>query len=225
MFIGHYAPALAAKPLTPAVPLWHYFVAVQFLDYLWAACILTGVEQARITPGFLEASNLDLYFMPYTHSLAAAALWSIAGALAYRLLNPKAGLRGAAFIGLAIASHWLADLAVHSRDLALYPGSTVKLGFGLWSSLPLSQGLEIGLFLAGFILYLSGTAPKGAAGRIAPVIVLGAMLGLDAYSIAGEPPGDIRAMAVLCVISYCVMALMAAWLDAVRAPSRRGAAG
>ncbi len=222
MFIGHYAPAAALKPLVPAVPLWHLFVAVQFLDYLWAAFILAGVEKARIVPGFLAASDLDLYYMPFTHSLAGAALWSIAGAAAYRfLLNRQAGAGGAVLIGLAIASHWLADFLVHAPDLALYPGSSIKLGLGLWSSLALSKGLELGFFLAGFLLYLVGTAPKGWTGRVAPAIVLAALLGVEVYAQSGEPPADIKVFVVLALVSFTAIAALAFLLDATRTVRER----
>lgn len=222
MFIGHYAPAAALKPLTPKVPLWHYFVAVQALDFLWSLFIIAGVEKARIVPGFLEASDLDLYFMPYTHSLAAAIVWSIVGAAAYlKIINRRAGVSGAVLIGVAIFSHWLADLVVHAQDLALYPGSGVKLGFGLWSSLPVSKAIELGLFLAGFILYLGGTSPKGTAGRFAPVVVIGALLAIELYPIIGTPPADIRIFAVLALVSYVAIAALAAWLDATRGTRQR----
>lgn len=222
MFIGHYAPAAALKPLSTTVPLWHLFVAVQFLDYLWAAFILTGVEQARVVPGFLDASDLDLYFMPYTHSLAAAAFWSLAGAALYgTILNRRAGPGGAVLIALAIASHWFADLLVHAPDLALYPGSDVKLGFGLWSSLTLSVGIELGFFLAGFILYLGGTSAKGAVGRIAPYVLIAALVGIEFYSATGEPPADIRTFAALALVSYTLIAVLAFWLDATRTSARR----
>jgi hypothetical protein len=208
--------------LSATVPLWHLFVAVQFLDYLWAAFILTGVEQARVVPGFLDASDLDLYFMPYTHSLAAAALWSLAGAALYgTIINKRAGLGGAVLIALAIASHWFADLIVHAPDLALYPGSDVKLGFGLWSSLTLSVGLELGFFIAGFILYLGGTSPKGAVGRVAPYVVMAALIGIELYSATGAPPADIRTFAILALVSYSVLAALAFWLDATRTAGQR----
>lgn len=222
MFIGHYAPAAALKPLTPKVPLWHYFVAVQVLDFLWAVFIIAGIEQARIVPGFLEASDLDLYFMPYTHSLAGAAVWSLLGALVYgRMINRGAGFAGAAMIGVAIFSHWLADLVVHAKDLALYPGSDVKLGFGLWSSLSISKGIELGLFLAGFILYLGGTSPKGVAGRIAPFVAIAALIGVELYSATGAPPADMRIYAVLALVSFALIAALAAWLDATRIQRQR----
>lgn len=222
MFIGHYAPAAALKPLTPKVPLWHYFLAVQFLDFLWAIFIIAGLEKARIVPGFLEASDLDLYFMPYTHSLAGAAVWSLLGTLVYgRMINRGAGLAGAAMIGVAIFSHWLADLVVHAKDLALFPGSNVKLGFGLWSSLPISKGIELGLFLAGFILYLGGTSPKGVAGRIAPFVVIAALIGVELYSATGAPPADMRIYGGLALVSFAVIAALAAWLDATRIQRQR----
>ncbi|MEK7265858.1 MAG: metal-dependent hydrolase [Pseudomonadota bacterium] len=222
MFVGHYAPAAALKPLSPKTPLWHLFIAVQFLDYLWSVFILTGVEKARIVPGFLEASDLDLYFMPYTHSLAAAIFWSLLGAALYRtLINARAGFAGAILIGIAIFSHWLGDLLTHAKDLALWPGSDEKLGLSLWSSLTFSKGVELGLFLGGFILYLGGTSPKGAMGRIAPAIVIAALIGIDVYAATAAPPADIRIFAVLALVSYTLVAGLAAWLDAVRSPRQR----
>jgi membrane-bound metal-dependent hydrolase YbcI (DUF457 family) len=222
MFTGHYAPGAALKPLTPKVPLWHYFVAVQFLDFLWAAIIITGIEKARIVPGFLEASDLDLYFMPYTHSLAAAALWALFGTLAYGfIINRAASLPGAILIGAAIFSHWVADLIVHSKDLALYPGSDLKFGFGVWSSIWISKGLELGLFLAGFILYVGGTSPRNAAGRIAPYVVIAVLIGTEVYAAIGEPPTDIKAFALLALVSYVVIAALAFWLDRTRVSGRR----
>ncbi len=222
MFIGHYAPALALKSTGAPIPLWHYFVAVQFLDYLWATFILTGIEKARITPGFLDASSLDLYFMPYTHSLAAAACWALAGAAVYRFqLNKGAGAAGAMLIGAAIFSHWIADLLVHAKDLALYPGSTVKLGFGLWDSVPISQSLEAAIFVLGAVLYYRSTKAAGAAGVLALGLVIAAPAAIQLYNQIGEPPGDIRTLAALTLVVYTALALIAALADRTRGPKRR----
>ena len=35
-------------------------------------------------------------------------------------------------MGLAVFSHFLLDLVMHPPDMALWPGSTVHLGIGLW---------------------------------------------------------------------------------------------
>ncbi|MEQ1931779.1 MAG: hypothetical protein ABL957_14780 [Parvularculaceae bacterium] len=219
MFIGHYAPAVALKAVSKGPPLWHYFIAVQLLDYLWAIFILTGVEQARIVPGFLAASDLDLYNMPYTHSLAAALFWSLAAGAAYRLaLNPRAGGGAAIAIACAVFSHWLADLLVHGKDLALYPGSEQKLGFALWESIPVSQTLEFGLLAAGGLLYIGATRPKGPVGRIAPFVVLAVLAAAQAFNLVGPPPPGIETPAVLALISYTAFAALAFWLDKTRAP-------
>jgi hypothetical protein len=36
-------------------------------------------------------------------------------------------------VWLAVASHVLLDLPIHPKDLALYPTSSIHLGWGLWS--------------------------------------------------------------------------------------------
>lgn len=219
MFIGHYAPAAALKAASKGPPLWHYFVAVQLLDYLWAVFILTGVEQARVVPGFLAASDLDLYNMPYTHSLAAAVFWSVvASALYGRTLNRAAGAGGALAIGAAVFSHWIADFLVHAQDLALYPGSDEKLGLGLWDSVPISQGLEFGLFVVCGFLYLGATNAKGPVGRIAPFIVFALMAAAQTFNLVGPPPPSIETPAVLALVSYTAFAALAFWLDKTRAP-------
>jgi hypothetical protein len=76
MFVGHYGPAFAIKAIRPSIPLWLLFVAVQLVDVGWALLVLLGIEKVRIVPGMTASNPLDLYYMPYTHSLAAAALWA-----------------------------------------------------------------------------------------------------------------------------------------------------
>ena len=86
MFVGHYGVSFAAKRVDRTVPLWVLFLAVQFLDILWAPCILLGIEKVRIVPGFTASNPLDLYYMPYTHSLVAALLWSCVGGFVYQFV-------------------------------------------------------------------------------------------------------------------------------------------
>jgi hypothetical protein len=77
MFVGHYGVAFGAKPATPPVPLWVYFIAVQWLDVVWSILVLFGVEKMHIVPGFTEANPYDLYYMPYTHGLPGAIVLSL----------------------------------------------------------------------------------------------------------------------------------------------------
>jgi hypothetical protein len=76
MFVGHYGVSFAAKPVGNRVPLWVWFIAVQWLDVIWSVLVLTGIEKLRIVPGFTEANALDLYYMPYTHGLPGSIVLS-----------------------------------------------------------------------------------------------------------------------------------------------------
>ena len=57
MFVGHYGVAFGAKPLTPVVPLWVYFIAVQWLDVVWSILVLLGIEKLHIVPGFTKPTR------------------------------------------------------------------------------------------------------------------------------------------------------------------------
>src|SRR6202012_4262990 len=123
MFIGHYGPAFAAKPIAKAVPLWLLFIAVQWLDVCWSTLVLTGIEKVRIVPGFTLGSPLDLYFMPYTHGLIGALLLSVLfGAIVALIMGAPRRLAVFLAVALAVFSHWLLDLVVHMPDLWIYDG-------------------------------------------------------------------------------------------------------
>ena len=48
----------------------------------------------------------------------------------------RRGGKVAATMAVAVFSHFVLDLVMHSPDLALWPGSATHLGFGLWRALP-----------------------------------------------------------------------------------------
>src|SRR5450631_3127893 len=106
MFIGHYGPAFAIKAIRPAIPLLLLFIAVQLVDVAWAVLVLLGVEKVRIVPGITASNPLDLYYMPYTHSLVAAIVWSVGVAVLVMLLPRLATRSAAIWIGAAVFSHW-----------------------------------------------------------------------------------------------------------------------
>ncbi|MFY9573103.1 MAG: hypothetical protein WAV20_17015, partial [Blastocatellia bacterium] len=99
MFVGHYGPSFAIKALDGSIPLWLLFIAVQFVDVLWGICVLLGVEKVRIIPGITATNPLDLYYMPYTHSLAGAAVWSGLALIAYRFLPGLSRWGAAVLVG------------------------------------------------------------------------------------------------------------------------------
>ena len=157
MFVGHYSVAFAAKSDKNKIPLWVLFVAVQFLDYIWATLVLLGIEKLRVIKGFTAGSMLDSYFHPYSHSLITAILWSCVAATVYKPICSWLGFvytkSAALIIGVAVLLHWILDLIAHPRDLAIYD-NTWKVGFGLWNYRDPEFALEIGLLGAGILLYL-----------------------------------------------------------------------
>ena len=177
MFVGHYSIAFAAKTERNRVPLWVLFVAVQFLDYIWATLVLLGIEKLRVIKGFTAGSMLDSYFHPYSHSLIAAVAWSGVAALAYGTFCSRHGCQyrksAALIVGLAVFSHWILDLIAHPRDLPIYD-NTWKVGFGLWNYRDPEFALEIAVLAGGIILYLARNVM--AAARRKAVIVFGIAL-------------------------------------------------
>ena len=60
MFIGHYGISFIAKGMEKSIPLWLLFIAVQFVDVLWAIFVYAGIEKVRIVPGITATNPLDL---------------------------------------------------------------------------------------------------------------------------------------------------------------------
>ncbi len=217
MFIGHYAPALAAKPLQKTVPLWLLFIAVQWMDVWWSVFILTGVEKARVVPGFTQGSALDLYFMPYTHGLITAAILALATGIAVSLAFRSKAMTVAVVAG-AVFSHWLLDLVVHVPDLPLI-GDSMKVGFGLWRHVAISLPLELVLLLIGAVVY-DRAVPSGSGGRIALWLFVVAMAGVQVFANFGPPPVSAAAEAVTALVAYGALALLAALVEWTRRPKR-----
>jgi hypothetical protein len=217
MFVGHYGPSFAIKSVRHEVPLWLLFVAVQLLDFGWSVLVLLGVEKVRIVPGITASNPLDLYYMPYTHSLVAAILWAAAAIV---LCKPLRGVRYwsvAVWIGLAVFSHWVLDFLVHRPDLALYD-NRAKVGLGLWDHPVIAFSLEALILFGGMILYLGRTQPLNAIGRFGPPIFGVVMLGIQGYVFFGPPPASPAAAALTALAFYIVFAALARWLDRQRDP-------
>lgn len=208
MFVGHYAVALAAKRLAPRQSLGWLFIAVQFLDVLWAPAILLGIEHAKVAPGFLPASSLVLYDMPWTHSLLMAVGWSW---LAFRFSKSPV-------LGACVFSHWALDYVAHIQDLPLFKGGP-KVGLGLWRNAHATVITEAALLLLGLVIYLQATRPRTRAGDYAMPAFVVAMIAINLINVYGPPPRNIYIAAISAEIAYLVLALIAAWLDRFRQPT------
>lgn len=205
MFVGHYSAGFALKAWKPQVPLWLLLLAVQVVDVGWSLLVLAGIEKVRVTPGFLAGSPLDLYYMPYTHSLVAALIWSLAAALLYRMWRRADGAGAALAVGLAVGSHWLLDLLVHAPDLPLY-GDSAKLGFGLWAYKWPELVLELVLLLGSVALYVRAMPQHARRAWILAAILCAVQIG----NTLGPVPPTAAAMAIAALAAY----LLFSWAGA-----------
>ena len=218
MFVGHYGVAFAAKSERNKIPLWVLFIAVQFLDYIWATLVLLGIEKLRVIKGFTAGSMLDSYFHPYSHSLVTAIAWSALAALLYKMICSRHGCLyrkyAALTVGVAVFSHWALDLIAHPRDLPIYD-DTWKVGFGLWNYRDPEFALEIALLACGIILYLSRNViplPKKVAAIIFGIVLTVIQIG-DTY-VPREALTD-KATAMGVWIFYTLFVVVAFFLEKI----------
>jgi len=82
MFIGHYAPAFIAATSRRSPKLGTLFIAAQLVDISFFSLLLLDVEHMRLVPGATKMNPMDLYDMPWDHSLLGALGWAIASSRA-----------------------------------------------------------------------------------------------------------------------------------------------
>ena len=213
MFVGHSSVAFAIKTDENRIPLWVLFIAVQFLDYIWATLVLLGIEKLRVIKGFTAGSMLDSYYHPYSHSFIAALIWSALVALVYKKFwQAKASNWAALLVALAVFSHWILDFIAHPRDLAIYDNKW-KVGLGLWNHRGLEFGLEIALLAGGIVLYLARNAMSAA--RKKAVVGFGLALIIIQISDTFVPraPLSDRATAMGVWIFYTLFVIVAYLLE------------
>lgn len=210
MFIGHFAPALVAATHPKAPNLGVLFVGAQLIDFGFFVFLLAGIEHMRIVPGITAMNPLDLYSMPYTHSLVGSVVWGAGFAL---LIYAFTRNKVAAWIGgIVVVSHWLLDLLVHRPDLTL-AGSPPMMGFGLWNHPMLAMPLEILVIGSALAFYLLRTRAKRGSGLVPMLILILMLTAYQAIDWFGPPPEEFTPMiAVMALFSYSLAALVAWWV-------------
>jgi hypothetical protein len=176
LYAGHFAAGLALKAKEPRAPMWGILVGVGLLDLLFGPFVLLGIEQASITPGQSPGFSLD--YIDWSHSLLMSLVWSGL----YAALFLRWGGRVAGVMAIAAFSHFLLDLPMHPRDLALWPGSETHLGFGLWQLLP--QGwwfVELAVIGLAGLYYVRASREAETFGR-RPLAVVGVVLLLHVFN-------------------------------------------
>jgi hypothetical protein len=214
MFIGHWAPALVAATDRRAPSLGVLFIGAQLLDWAFFAFLLLGAEHMRMVPGITAMNPMDLYDMPYTHSMLGAVVWSAMFAVAVWL--PKVDTRAALLGAGVVFSHWVLDLVVHRPDLTIIGGDP-RLGLGLWNSPLIEMPLEVGLTAAALLFYLTRTRAKSP--RSTFTVALLVLLLATAQAINWFGPQATKATpgtSYLALAAYAVVSLAAFWLGRTR---------
>jgi len=216
MFVGHYASSLALKSLEKRASLGVLFLAVQFVDILFFPFVLLGLERMNIIENFTESTHFELVFMPYTHSLAGSLIWAGAAYGLFRWIIVR-NKSVAVVVALAVFSHWLFDLSVHTPDLPIWSDSSLKLGFGLWNNAIATYFLEAILLLSALWLYLRSTSAKSIIGKYGIGIFVIFLLLVNILNIFGPMQGDSKlVLATSALASYFLFAAAAFWLDTKR---------
>jgi membrane-bound metal-dependent hydrolase YbcI (DUF457 family) len=211
MFIGHLAVGFAAKRVAPRTSLGVLLASSVAVDILYFVFLLAGLEQMRIEPGNTAYSPLVFDHYPFSHSLLAAAVWSVF--LAFLYFTFTRYRTGAVAVGCVSISHWFLDAIVHRPDLPLYPGHTALVGLGLWHSLAATFLVEGAIFLAGVWIYFTAGKARDRIGKHALFGFVAFVLLLYVATALGPPPPDPKFVAVSGLVLTAILLLWAAWFD------------
>ncbi len=216
MFVGHYAAALALKKFEKRASLAMLFLGVQFVDILFMPFVLLGIERMNIIPNITQSTHFELEYMPYTHSLVGSLFWASIAYVVFRYVFVKKQ-SVALVIALAVFSHWIFDLIMHTPDMPLWTDDSMKLGLGLWNNAAATYALEAVLLIGALYLYLRATQATSAIGKYGMPVFIALLLLVNIFNIYGPPPaGGKIELAVSAMIAYFGFAGIAFWLDRKR---------
>jgi hypothetical protein len=119
MYAAHFAAALAIKGHARKAPAWALLTGAFLPDFAWVAFGLAGIEPSQ-GPAFFD---------DWSHSLAMVIVWGTLFAVCFW----QKGLAVMFPVWLAVLSHFVLDLPIHPKNIALFPHSSVHLGWNSWS--------------------------------------------------------------------------------------------
>ena len=216
MFVGHYAAALALKKFEKRASLGVLFLSVQLADIVFFPLVLVGIERINIIENFTQSTHFELEYMPYTHSLVGSLLWALAAYALFRWVIVK-NHAVALVVALAVFSHWVLDLVVHTPDLPLWNDASPKLGFGLWNNAIAVYVLEAALLLGALWMYLKSTSATTAVGKYGMGVFVVFLLLVNILNIFGPLQDDNKTtLAISALAAYFLFAAIAFWLDRKR---------
>ena len=115
-------------------------------------------------------------------------------------------------MGCIVVSHWFLDLLVHIPDLPIFPGYSLKVGFGLWNSFAASIILEGLIFGLGAFVYFKVTKPKNKTGTYSLIALIIFLVVMYISNLVGPPPPSIEAIGIVGNAQW-LMILWGYWID------------
>jgi hypothetical protein len=215
MFLGHVALGMAAKRAAPRLSLAVLILAAQFADVIWPALVVLGIEQVAIDPGNTRVTPLNFISYPYSHSLLTLALWSLAFAPVFGLSRGRGAVP---ILAALVVSHWVLDVITHRPDMPIVPQSDLKLGFGLWNSIPATVAAEFAMYAAGVWIYLRSTRARDRIGSWGFYVLAAFLIVVYLANVFGPPPPSVSAVWIGALAGAGVMTLWAWWVDRHRTP-------
>ena len=210
MFIGHFGVGFAAKKIDPQPSLGTLFIAAQFIDLLWPFFLILGIEKVEIEPGISAMNPFDFTYYPFSHSLLGVLVWALLFGVVYFLF--KKNFKSALVLGALVISHWVLDLIVHIPDLPIFPGGSIKVGFGLWNSILSTIIIEGLIFLVGIYLYFKSTKAENKKGKFALWSLVIFLVLVYVMNIIGPPPDSADAIGYVGLSQWLIIA-WGYWID------------
>lgn len=214
MFAGHVGVALAIGRAERRINVGVFIFAAVLLDFVLWLFVLLGWEFVTIPANFANTHQAEFIF-PYSHGLLTGIAWSALAGAAVFLWYPRlkvAKFRAAAFIAAAVFSHWLLDALVHAPELPIAGAGSMKVGLGLWQTMPVALVIEAVIAAAGLYVFVSGTSLS----RVKKLWLAVLCFVVLAFTVVGmtvaPPPPSVFAMAVTSLITIVIVCALAGWL-------------
>jgi hypothetical protein len=119
MYAAHFAAALAIKGQVPRAPAAAVMLGAFLPDLVWVALGLAGIEPSQ-GPAFFDDWSHSLVMVAVFGAVYAVGFWQKPAAVMFA-------------VWLSVFSHFLLDVPIHPKNIALFPHSAAHLGWGLWS--------------------------------------------------------------------------------------------
>lgn len=100
--------------------------------------------------------------------------------------------------------------------MPIAPGLAMRMGFGLWTSIPATIIVEGGFWVIGLTLYLRATRAKNRASVLVFWIVAGILTLAWYNNIAGPPPPDPHTAPIQSLVFFSLLVGWANWMNRLR---------